>query len=311
MVIRTATLVLALALAAPGAASERRLVFFSVGGGELDVGYDVAVRAICAEVNAAHAGRLRCSPETTPGSRYNVEALKSGDLGFGVAQWDLAKQAAADAPGGPLRLVARLFDETFVLLTRPEAGIARLADLAGRRVDIGQPASGRHVSARALFDATGVDTDAFSTLLTLPASAAVDALCADRVDAVALVIGHPAAIVARALDACDARVTPLSAAERRAVIAAQPAFHEGFVPAGAYAALSRDAPTVALSAALLARADQPSTVVGALTRTLVDRRAALGAATRLLADLDPAAMADATDGPPLHPGARDAFAAAP
>lgn len=301
---------LLLAFASPAGGVEARLGFFSVGGGELDVGYDRAVRAICAEVNAAHAGRLRCSPETTPGSRYNVDALLSGDLGFGVAQWDVVRAAHDAAPQGPLRLVARLFDEAFILLTRREAGVARLTDLAGLRVDIGQPASGRHASARSVFAAAGVDVDGFARVLTLDAGAAVDELCAGRLDAVALVIGHPAPLVARALDACDARLTPLSPAERRAVIAASPAFHAGVIPAGTYDALTADAPVVALAAALMARADQPSVRVAALAETLLARRAQLAEATPLLARLDPETMAESEGGPPLHPGARAVFDAA-
>jgi TRAP transporter TAXI family solute receptor len=308
--IRTILFAAALALSAAAARADDRLAFFSVGGGELDVGYDRAVRAICEAVNAGHAGRLRCSPETTPGARYNLDALLSGDVGFGVVQWDLALQAVVADPDGPLRLVARLFDESFTLLTRNEARVARLADLEGKRVDIGQPASGRHATTRAVLAATGVDTAGFAQLLTISGAAAVDELCAGRLDAVAFVIGHPSVLVARALETCDARITPLAPAERRAVLDALPAFHADAIAADMYEGMRADAPTVALSAVLLARADRPAPVVEAVAATLLARREALGAATALLQGLDPETMGDAADGPPLHPGARTAFSAA-
>ena len=307
--ILVAAIVLGVAQAA--AASDRGLAFFSVGGGELGLGYDTVLRAICGRVNAAHPGRLRCSPETTPGSRYNIDALLSGELGFGVVQADLVHAALETAGDHPLRLVARLFDETFVLLARRDAGIAGLADLVGKRVDIGRPASGRHVSAQTIFAATGVDVAAFAGLFTMTADTAVAELCADRLDAAAFVVGHPSSLVAQALDACDAVAVALTPVQREAIAAVSPAFHGDAIPAALYSALSRDVPTVALAALLLARADQDEAVVRALMRVLIDRRAALAAGTPLLDGFDPTAGLDAETAPTLHPGARQALSGQP
>lgn len=296
------------ALAPPVRASDPGLSFFSVGGGELGLGYDTVVRAICAQVNAAHSGRLRCSAEATPGARYNLDALLSGELGFGIVQADLLQAATAGDRGHPLRLVARLYDETFVVLAGADTPITRLPDLEGQRVDIGRPSSGRHVSAQTIFAATGVDVAAFGSVFTLTADTAIAELCGGRLEAVALVVGQPSALVARAVDGCGARVVALTPAERAAVIAESPAFHRGQVAAAHLSALSRDVPTVALSAALLARADEPYGLVAALGAVLRDRRTALAAATPLLAAFDPTPPAEADEGVPMHPGARAALA---
>ena len=303
--------VLALAVASPAAASERRLAFFSVGGGELGLGYDTILRAVCGRVNAAAPGRLRCSPETTPGSRYNIEALLSGELGFGVVQADLVRAATDAAPDHPLRLVTRLVDETFVLLARREAAIATLADLAGRRVDIGRPASGRHVSAQTILAATGVDVASFAALFTLTADTAVAELCAGRLDAAAFVVAHPSRLVAQAIGDCDVVAVGLTPAERAAITTASPAFHAEPIRAAWYPALSRDVPTVALSALLLARADQDDAVVETLMRILIDRHAALAADTPLLDGFDPTTGAEPIPGLPLHPGAQRALSGRP
>jgi TRAP-type uncharacterized transport system substrate-binding protein len=40
-----------------------------------------------------HASGVRCSKETTPGSVYNLYALRSGELEFGIVQSDVGYAA--------------------------------------------------------------------------------------------------------------------------------------------------------------------------------------------------------------------------
>ena len=65
-------------------------VFASVGTGELNGVYYPVGKAICQIVNrdlSTHG--VRCSPEATPGSVYNVGGIQSGGLEFGIVQTDV------------------------------------------------------------------------------------------------------------------------------------------------------------------------------------------------------------------------------
>jgi TRAP transporter TAXI family solute receptor len=84
--------------------------------------------------------------ETTPGSVYNIEALRSGELDFGVVQSDVAfaayngEEGFVGAPFRDLRSVLPLHSELVTIVARAE--IHQLADLSGKRINVGPEGSG-------------------------------------------------------------------------------------------------------------------------------------------------------------------------
>ncbi len=80
---------------------------------------------------------LRCSPEATPGSTYNMEALRNRQLDFAIVQSDVQNMAlTGEGPfaGKPafsdLRSVMSLYPETLTVLSRPDAHILSLGGLS-------------------------------------------------------------------------------------------------------------------------------------------------------------------------------------
>ena len=131
-------------------------VFASIGTGQLNGVYYPVGKAICQIVNRdLRTNGVRCSPEATPGSVYNIGALQSGELEFAIVQSDV--QFAAYHGDGPwsgkafdgLRSVFSLYPELVTVIARADAHIKELADLAGRSVNVGSPGSG----TRATWDA--------------------------------------------------------------------------------------------------------------------------------------------------------------
>jgi uncharacterized protein len=87
-------------------------MFASVGAGETNGIYYPLGDVICGIVNQnLHESGIRCSREMTPGSVYNVEALRDGELEFALVQSDVAYDAyhgtgaytEAPFPGSSLR----------------------------------------------------------------------------------------------------------------------------------------------------------------------------------------------------------------
>src|SRR5271166_1670986 len=90
----------------PGPARADAEVFASVGTGELNGVYYPVGKAICQIVNrdlSTHG--VRCSPEATPGSVYNISAVQSGEVEFAIVQSDVhLPPTKAKVPGSADRL---------------------------------------------------------------------------------------------------------------------------------------------------------------------------------------------------------------
>jgi uncharacterized protein len=307
-------LLVALSLTAPAAAQELRL--FTVGSGEVSGGYYATAKAICDRLNRKETGRLRCSPEATSGSLYNLTALRDGQLDFALVQSDWQRSAYKGTDGfadtGPmtdLRSVMALYPESITVLARSDAGIADLQGLFGKRVDIGHPASGRHATVSRLVAAIGAEPLDFAALLELPAGAAIDELCAGRIDATILILGHPNAGTAHALADCDAVLIPVDGPGISEALGKSPDYFPTLIPISAYPGLKAPVPTFAVTATLVTRAGTDPEEVGAIVTETLQGLPELAIAAPILAGLDPARMETRGLTAPLHDAARAAFTA--
>jgi TRAP-type uncharacterized transport system substrate-binding protein len=69
-------------------AEEQTETFVSIGGGEMAAVYYPVAKAICQAIFHELRAQGICSPETTPGSAYNVEHV-SDELEFAIVQSDI------------------------------------------------------------------------------------------------------------------------------------------------------------------------------------------------------------------------------
>jgi TRAP transporter TAXI family solute receptor len=301
------------ALAAPAGAIDLRL--FTVGSGEVSGSYFAATNAICDSVNRAHRGVLRCSPEATPGTLYNLEALRDHQLDFALVQSDWQKRALEgssvfESRGAMenLRSVMSLYPEPFNLIVRGDAGIDSFTDLIGKRVDIGHPSSARQATMRAVVAAYGLDTSDFAQVVELPTGSAVAELCAGRIDATALIIGHPSVGIARALGECGAKLVPLAGPEIDALLVAHDDFSRVYVPMQSYPSMPGDVASFAVRATVVTLASENAGNVEALVTDTLAALEHLQETTPILSALEPFAMREIGLTAPLHPAAEAAFA---
>jgi len=132
---------------------------------------------------------------TTAGSIENLELLAKGEVDLAFVQGGtVPAAAAAAAPGGPAGAadrysgIASLYYEPLWIFLRAELPVQTLADLAGRRVQIGPAGSGTRAVALTLLGANGV-TAANATLGELSGAQAADALLTGGADALFVVAG--------------------------------------------------------------------------------------------------------------------------
>jgi TRAP transporter TAXI family solute receptor len=132
------------------------------------------------------------------GSLQNVlDVFRYASFQLGITQndvlayLDIYARGDADARRavGGMQIVGHLYDEEVHLIARP--GINGLADLAGKRIDIGPPGSGTMVTALVLLRLAGVEP---REVVNLPViNDAISALRRGRIDAFFQVIAAPGA----------------------------------------------------------------------------------------------------------------------
>jgi len=140
---------------------------------------------------------IKATVESTAGSVYNINAVLSGDLEFGVAQSDRQYQAyeglaewAQKGPQKELRSVFSIHPETITLIASEASGIKNIQDLIGKRVNIGNPGSGQLQNSKDVLEASGVRLDSIKAE-QVKAVEAPSLLQDEKIDAFFYTVGHP------------------------------------------------------------------------------------------------------------------------
>ncbi|AEO46609.1 TAXI family TRAP transporter solute-binding subunit [Rhodospirillum rubrum] len=246
--------------------------------------------------------------QSTGGSVDNIVGLQSGQLDLAICQADVAYDAYSrtDAKGVPdfaeLRAVASLYKESLHLVARVDSGISTLADLRGKRVGLGDPASGTLVSVRLLLSALGLGEKAVKADYD-PPSAAADKVADGRLDAFFFFGGEPVALITSLRERAEVTVVPVDGPAVEDLAARSPFLTLGLIRQQAY-----DNPlpivTLQVAAVLVTRADMDDALIEAITAALWHRQ------TKILFEKGPPQITQATLGQavqgiavPLHPGA--------
>jgi len=142
---------------------------------------------------------MRLTVESTGGSVFNINAIMKGDLEFGVVQSDRQYQAFNGSPNSEwdgkaqknLRALFSVHPESITLCAAVDAGISSIADLKGKRVNIGNPGSGQRQNSIDALTALGIDYEKDIQAESLKAAEAPGMLQDGRIDAFFYTVGHP------------------------------------------------------------------------------------------------------------------------
>ncbi|MGH6790897.1 MAG: TAXI family TRAP transporter solute-binding subunit, partial [Pseudolabrys sp.] len=151
-----------LALTALGSPAMAQQKFVTIGTGGVTGVYYAVGGAVCRLMNKSRAQTgLRCSVESTGGSVFNANAVKSGELDFGLSQSDIQYNAYKGdgqfkGKADPnLRAVFSVHPEPFTVLSRKDAGVTKFTDFKGKRFNVGNPGSGTLASMEELLKQMG------------------------------------------------------------------------------------------------------------------------------------------------------------
>ncbi len=284
--------------------------FITVGTGGVTGVYYPAGGAICREVNAVRTETgIRCSAESTGGSVFNVNAIRSGDLDFGIAQSDVQYNAYngldAFADAGPfegLRFVFSLHAEPFTVVVRANSGIETFEDLLGKRVNVGNPGSGQRATMELVMSRYGWTMDDFALASELPSREQAQALCDNQIDAFVFTVGHPSAAISEPVATCDARLINVDGDVIAALVDEFPYYFWATIPAGMYNN-TEDITTFGVGATFVTSADTPDDVVYTVVKSVFDNFDNFVSLHPAFAALTPEGMATNGQSAPIHPGA--------
>ncbi|WIJ26123.1 TAXI family TRAP transporter solute-binding subunit [Devosia sp. RR2S18] len=297
-------------LAGTGAAQAQQQ-FITIGTGGVTGVYYAAGGAICRLMNQTRDEHgFRCSVESTAASVYNLNAIRQGELDFGVTQSDVMYYAVegeedfADAGAwGDLRAVFSLHPEPFTLVARADAEIEEFADLAGKRVNVGAPGSGTQTSMDIILDAMEMSRDDFSLASELRPDEHGPALCDNQIDAFFYGVGHPSANIADPTTTCEAQLVPITGDAIDQLIEDNPYYASATIPGGTYANNEDDVETFGVLATLAASTETPEDAVYALVSAVFENFDTFKSLHPALANLSEEDMVVDGLSAPLHAGA--------
>src|SRR5262245_37866906 len=300
---------LALALGATTASAQQK--FVTVGtGGVTGVSY-AAGGAICRLLNKDRKTHgMRCSVESTGGSAFNVNTIKTGELDFGMTQSDVGyvalkgeKSFKEAGPFTDLRSVFSIHPEPFTVLARKDAGVTKFEDFKGKRFNVGNPGSGTRASMEELLKAMGWSLSSFSLASELKADEHGPALCDNKIDGFFYGVGHPSANIQDPTTSCGAKLIPLTGPAVDKLVKEYPYYAKATIPGGLYANNPQPTETYGVLATLVTSAKVPDDVVYNLTKATFDNFEEFKKLHPAFANLDPAKMVADGLSAPLHPGA--------
>jgi len=268
----------ALFIGAPTPA-QAKVTFVTIGTGGITGVYYPTGGAIAKMVNKKRKEYgIRATVESTGGSVFNVNAVMSGDLEFGVVQSDRQYQAmkglAEWKKAGPqkdLRAVFSIHPESITLVAAVDANIKDISDLKGKRVNIGNPGSGQRQNAIDALTALGIDYKKDLQAEGIKAAESAGLLQDGRIDAFFYTVGHPNGSIKEAT-AGKRKVRFASITGIDKLLAKYPYYAKAVIPITFYpnAANKEDVQTFGVKATFVTSAKVPDNVVYAITKEVFD-----------------------------------------
>jgi len=297
----------------PPAARAGDPVFVSLGTGELNGIYYPVAKAICQIVNRDLGMEgVRCSPETTPGSAYNIDALRSGELEFAIVQSDVAfaayygQGAWSGNPVRGLRSVATLYPELVTIMARANSRIHNLVGLAGRRMNVGSRGSGTRATWDLIETALGWRDGERVRPVELRGDAAVAALCTGAIEANLLIVGHPSPVVRAQEASCPIDFVAVVGPPIDKLVHDHSYYQRGTIGAAIYG-MATETPTFGVRATLVTSASMDARVVAFIAKELLVHLPELRTLHPALAQLSARMMIEDGMTAPLHPAAARAY----
>ncbi len=277
-------------------------VYYPMGGG-------------LAAVLSKYVPGMQATAEVTGGSVDNLKLIGSGKpyVGFTMTDAGLDAYKGEDKFKGnkvPLRTLAVLYPNRMHVVTVDGKGIARMADLKGKRVSTGAPGSATEVMAFRVLEAAGLDKDRDVKRERLSASESVNALKDGKIDAFFWVGGLPTAAVS---DLANTPGNKLKMVDHADLVGAMNKkygnlYMEDTIPKETYRGMDQDNKQATVMNILVAHENMDDKTAYNIVKTIFEKKAELVAVHKEAENFKLENQKTSATPIPWHPGALKYFA---
>jgi TRAP transporter TAXI family solute receptor len=288
-----------------GAVSAKAQEFINVlTGGTSGVYYPLGVAL--SEIYGKGIEGARTQVQATKASVENLNLLQQGKGEIAFALGDSVKLAAegnteAGFPGklDKLRGIAAIYPNYIQIVASQESGIKTLADLKGKSLSVGAPASGTELNARAIFAAAGMKYEDLGKVEYLPFAESVELIKNRQLDATLQSAGLGVASIRDLATSLPINVVAVPKADVEKI--GSP-YVSVIIPAGTYDGQTEDVETAAVGNFLVTHDGVSDETAYQMTKLLFENLDQLTAAHAAAKAIDPTKALDGMP-IPLHPGA--------
>ncbi len=212
---------------------------------------------------------------STDGSKANIQGIDGGIYQLATVQSDVLAYAWAgtntfeeEGKVDSFRVVAGLYAEAVQLVTMDKS-IKSVADLKGKSVSIGAPASGVYFNALDVLTAAGLTLDDINPQYQSFGDS-TEALKDGKIAAAFIVAGAPTPAIAELCQTNDAWLVPIDGDIAAKLKQDCPYYTSYNVPAGTYKGQEADVETITVKATLICDAGASEDDIYAITAAIFD-----------------------------------------
>jgi TRAP transporter TAXI family solute receptor len=277
-------------------------VYYPLGGG-------------IAAVLSKYVPGMQATAEVTGGSVDNLKLVGSGKPYIAFAMTDASQDAARgeDKFKGakvPLKTLMVLYPNRMHVVSIEGRGVAKMADLKGKRVSTGSPGSATEVMAFRVIEAAGLDKDHDMKRERLGVAESVNAIKDGKIDAFFWVGGLPTASVT---DLANTPGTKLKMIDHADVV---PAMNKKYgnlyvqdtIPKDTYKGMEADNKQATVMNILVAHENMDEKTAYNIVKTIFEKRDDLIAVHKESANIKLENQKASATPIPFHPGALKYFA---
>lgn len=248
----------------------------------------------------------RAQVQATKASVENLNLLQQGkgEIAFALGDsvklaWEGDKEAGYPGKLDKLRGIAAIYPNYIQIVASADSGIKTLADLKGKSLSVGAPASGTELNARAIFEAAGMKYEDLGKVEYLPFAESVELIKNRQLDATLQSAGLGVASIRDLSTSLKINVVAVPKADVEKI---GTPYMSVIIPANTYDGQTEDVETAAVGNFLVSHDGVSEETAYQMTKLLFENIDKLTAAHAAAKAIDPAKALDGMP-VPLHPGA--------
>jgi len=239
-------------------------VFYPVGKG---------ISRMINEGSSIH--KIRCFAYSTSGSVYNIKAIQRKELDIAITREDLVYEAHKGEGrfkdygyDNELRLITPLYGMPVAVIVKKNLYVPDFYSLTGKRINIGNPGSGKRTVSDLIFNALDWTYKDFDRVSGLSTKEMGNAFCRGSVDILIELLGIPAAFYHRITNECSGKFVEIPTVVIHKIKRNNPFIKNAIIPGGQYPNNPKEVNSFQIQAILITSKRVKTEIVYQITKSI-------------------------------------------